>query len=119
MAFLAIYREHEPERLFQLGDGASIGRSEDNDITLDDARVSRHHARVTRRGDSFFLEDLASSNGTFVKDEQRRPHQPTELVDGDEIRIGATRLVYRLYRFVSASGETPRPSTAWSPNPVR
>lgn len=118
MAFLSIYKDGESERLFHLGDEASLGRSEDNDISLSDSRVSRYHARITRRGDYFFLEDLASSNGTFVGDAQLPPRRPRELVDGDEIRIGSTRLIFRLYRFVSTSGEMPRP-TAWSPNPVR
>ena len=119
MAFLAIYQDSGSEKMFQLGDVTSIGRSEDNDITLADSRVSRYHVRISRRGESFFLEDLASSNGSFIGDEQLPPHHPRELVDGDAIRIASTRLLYRLYRFVSASGETPRPAAAWSPNPIR
>jgi pSer/pThr/pTyr-binding forkhead associated (FHA) protein len=119
MAFLVIYKDSGSEKLFQLGDVTSIGRSEDNDITLADSRVSRYHVRITRRRESFFLEDLASSNGSFIGDEQLPPHRPRELVDGDTIRIGSTCLMYRLYRFVSASGETPRPTAGWSPNPVR
>ena len=119
MAFLAIYKDSEPERLFQLRDVTSIGRSEDNDITLSDSRVSRYHARITRRGDNFFLEDLGSSNGTFAGSDQLPPHRPRQLVDGDEIHIGSTQLMYRLYRFVSTSGETPRPAAGWAPNPVR
>jgi pSer/pThr/pTyr-binding forkhead associated (FHA) protein len=119
MAFLAIHKDSGSEKLFPLGDVTTIGRSEDNDITLADSRVSRYHVRITRRGENFFLEDLASSNGSFIGDEQLPPHRPRELVDGDEIRIGSTCLIYRLYRFVSASGETPHPATGWSPNPVR
>ena len=119
MAFLAIYKDCESEKLFQLRDVTSIGRSDDNDITLSDSRVSRYHARITRRGDNFVLEDLASSNGTSVGDDQLPPHRPRDLADGDEIRIGSTCLTYRLYRFVSSSGETPRPTAGWAPNPVR
>ena len=120
MAFLALYSENGSERLFHLGDNAIIGRSEDCDITIDDTRVSRRHARITRRGDDFFLEDLGSSNGTFIREEQLTPHRSKELIDGDDIRVGSTRLNYRLYRFVSASGEQPRPTaTGWAPNPPR
>jgi len=120
MAYLALSNDSGTERLFHLGDEATLGRSEDNDITVDDNRVSRRHARIKRRGDDFFLEDLGSSNGTFIRDEQLRPNSPRELIDGDDIRIGSTLLNFRLYRFVSASGEQKRPTTiSWSPNPVR
>lgn len=118
MAFLEIYTGCESGRQFQLGKTMSIGRTLDNDIVLADSRVSRNHARITRRDDSFFLEDLASSNGTFVGDEQIPPGTPIELVEGDEVRIGGTRMMFRLYRFVSSSSEIPRP-TAWLPNPPR
>ncbi len=118
MAFLEIYTGCESGRQFQLGNEISLGRNSDNDIVISDARASRYHACVTRRGDSFYLEDLASSNGTFVGDEQLLPNIRQELTEGDKVRIGATRLIFRLYRFVSSSCETPRP-TEWLPNPVR
>jgi pSer/pThr/pTyr-binding forkhead associated (FHA) protein len=118
MAFLEIYTGREPGRQFHLGDTASIGRNTDNDIMLPDARASRYHARITRREECFLLEDLASSNGTFVGDERLSPATQSELVDGNEIRIGSTRLIFHLYRFVSSSSEIPRPA-AWLPNPPR
>lgn len=116
MAFLEIYTGAESGRQFPIGDEASLGRNADNDIVIPDARTSRYHARVTRRGDSFYLEDLGSSNGTFVDDKQLSPHIRRELIEGDEVRIGSTRLLFRLYRFVSSSSEIPRP-TGWLPNP--
>ena len=120
MAFLALYNDSGSERLFHLGDDATIGRTEEADITIDDSRVSRRHARITRRGDDFMLEDLGSSNGTFVREEELRPNKPVKLVDGDDIRVGSCRLNFRLYRFVSASGEQQRPvATGWAPNPPR
>lgn len=44
----------------------TIGRGSDNDIVLDAPQVSRHHARIIRKEKNFFVEDLASANGTFV-----------------------------------------------------
>ncbi len=119
MAFLEIYTGSESGRQFQLGSQMSLGRDSTNDIVIADSRVSRCHARITRRGDAFFLEDLNSANGTFVGDEQLSSGKPTELVEGDVVRIGATRLIFRLYRFISSSSEIPRPAAAWLPNPPR
>ena len=44
----------------------TIGRSGDNTLTIDDLQASRHHARATREGDGFWVEDLGSLNGTYV-----------------------------------------------------
>lgn len=66
-----------------VGNRLTVGRAQDNDIVLDDPQVSRHHARVMRRGDEIIVEDLGSTNGTLVNG--RRivdPHvlQPTETI---------------------------------------
>ena len=44
----------------------SIGRKEDNDIIIDNPAVSGHHARLVKHGNKFFIEDLNSTNGTFI-----------------------------------------------------
>ncbi len=44
----------------------TLGRSADNDIVLEDAEISRHHARIRGSGDNWILEDLGSTNGTYV-----------------------------------------------------
>jgi pSer/pThr/pTyr-binding forkhead associated (FHA) protein len=49
-----------------LRDGLLIGRSRENDIVVRDARASRQHARIAADGTGFVIEDLGSSNGTFV-----------------------------------------------------
>ena len=65
----------------------SIGRSSVNDICLDwDRRVSRTHARLSRRDETWMLEDLGSTNGTFV--ELSRIDVPTPLANGSRIRAG-------------------------------
>jgi pSer/pThr/pTyr-binding forkhead associated (FHA) protein len=50
----------------------TIGRSRSNDISLEDSRVSRHHARIVRDARGFIIEDLNSRNGTRVDDRRVR-----------------------------------------------
>jgi len=65
-----------------------IGKAPDCDLAIaEDEYVSRHHARITRQGDQLQIEDLASSNGSFI-----RVVRPTGLQEKDEIVIGATIL---------------------------
>ena len=51
-----------------------------------EAGVSRHHARLTRHGDGWHIDDLGSLNGTYVNDVKINPGQPVLLKDGDLIR---------------------------------
>jgi pSer/pThr/pTyr-binding forkhead associated (FHA) protein len=69
-----------------------LGRADDNEVTLIDDRSSRHHAAITSSNGRFSIRDLGSTNGTFV-DEVRITEQ--QLSDGDVIRVGDTRLVFR------------------------
>ena len=62
-----------------------IGRLSDNDIVLDSANVSRHHAVIVDTGTSYILNDLRSSNGVHVRNERIR--SAAMLNDGDQIRI--------------------------------
>jgi pSer/pThr/pTyr-binding forkhead associated (FHA) protein len=79
-----------PETRFQLGNGAtSIGRSSGSDIKLGgDDYASGRHARLTRHGGLLYLEDMGSTNGTFVNG--RKTVGATPLRDGDSVRIGST-----------------------------
>jgi pSer/pThr/pTyr-binding forkhead associated (FHA) protein len=52
------------------------------------AGVSRRHARIIRRGDDFYVEDLNSMNGTFLNRNKLPAHTPVPFQDGDEIRLG-------------------------------
>lgn len=63
----------------------TIGRQPDVGLLLNEGGVSRKHARITNEGNRFFLEDLGSSNGTFVNGQRLTAR--SELRDGDEIRI--------------------------------
>jgi hypothetical protein len=96
-------------------DQVTIGRSAGNELVLADAEVSRRHARVVRRADGYAVEDIGSTNGTFVNG-QRISHL-TLLQDGDTIDLGDT---VRL-RFVSSPGAPPappEPSVAISERPT-
>lgn len=78
----------------------TVGRSETNDIVLDDKLVSRLHAIFMRRGDVVLVEDLGSNNGTYVQDE--RLHAIRQLHDGQTVTIGTSRI---MFEDASVSGE--------------
>lgn len=69
-----------------------IGRSPDNDIVLDGAKVSRHHAAIVDTGSSFVVVDLRSVNGVYVSG--RRIQSSATLTDGDRIRITGHELTF-------------------------
>jgi len=73
-------------------DGAPllIGRGSDAAIRLDDDYVSTRHARIAASGDQWFVEDLGSTNGTYLG--SRRLTQPAVVQAGSQIRIGKTTL---------------------------
>jgi phosphoserine phosphatase RsbU/P len=70
----------------------TIGRSARNDLCLEDPFASRLHAEVRKKGDSFWLSDLGSANGTLLNDV--RMTAPALLRDGDVIRIGETEIEF-------------------------
>ncbi|MBN1178796.1 MAG: FHA domain-containing protein [Anaerolineae bacterium] len=74
------------------GHKMTIGRAVENDIVVTSKRVSREHAFVQREGRRVMLEDLHSTNGTFLNDE--RVLTPVELRDGDRVSIGDVTLVF-------------------------
>lgn len=102
-AKLVITRGGQIGKEFPLsGTEAMIGRWDadrgifpDVDLDADDpeAKISRRHARIIVQGNRYFVEDLGSTNGTFVNRQQRlRPNQPYPLGNGDEIIVGKTFL---------------------------
>jgi type II secretory pathway predicted ATPase ExeA len=93
----------EPPRLFVTKDGETvkeltfdqprllIGRSEHNDIAIPSRFVSRHHLLLVRHGNTTFMMDLNSSNGTFVNSRRVSNHV---LIDNDIITVGNHRIKY-------------------------
>ena len=72
----------------------TIGRSERAQIYVDRDSVSRNHARIRAQGDQYIVEDLGSTNGTFLNDAQIRANTP--LSDGDLIKVGEV-----IFKFLS------------------
>ena len=70
-----------------------IGRGTDAAIRLDDDYVSTRHARIAASGDQWFVEDLGSTNGTYIG--SVRITQPTTITLGTQVRIGKTILELR------------------------
>lgn len=65
------------------------------DVVLEDASVSRLHARITKEQDVHYLEDLNSTNGTFKNGLQLQPYEKRELEEGDEVKLGRVTLIFR------------------------
>lgn len=71
----------------------SVGRSPDSSLVLDDGYASARHARFYMQNGQVILEDLSSTNGTWVNNQQ--VHEPVALLPGTRITIGKTVLELR------------------------
>ena len=103
-------------RRVQLGSAPfEIGRSSSNDLFIDQESISRHHARISFDGSSYWVSDLGSTNGTYVNDDLVREQR---LRDGDQVRIGRSILKFmtganvevhyheEIYRLMTVDGLT-------------
>ena len=82
---------HEPGVAYDLSGGATLGRG-DVEIQLDDPFASSRHAKISRQGRTLVIEDLGSTNGTYLNEEPLTGPQP--LHDGDRVRIGDCEFAY-------------------------
>lgn len=73
-----------------------VGRDKAADLVLRDPEVSRRHARFESHQGVVYVDDLASSNGTFLNG--RRVNEAIEVRDGDEVDVGTTRMVVKAVR---------------------
>ena len=80
----------EVGKTYNLKDRAVIGRSSRSDVTIDDTFASSSHARILKKNNHFVLEDLGSTNGTYLEGE--KINEPSPLKTGSRIRIGNTLL---------------------------
>jgi hypothetical protein len=84
---------HEPGTAFDIGSGATLGRSNGADINVDDPFASSAHARIFQRGDYMYVEDMGSTNGTYLNGRQIRSAERLKVAD--KIRIGDTEYRYQ------------------------
>lgn len=78
---------------FALNDELIIGRDPKCHVVLDDSYVSSIHARIFAKDGAYVVEDLGSTNGTYLN--RRRITSPTEVQRGDQLKIGKTVLEMR------------------------
>ncbi|MDX1991691.1 MAG: FHA domain-containing protein [bacterium] len=106
---LIVRRGPQPNQTYDLNkDIVTLGRDITNDIVINDPEVSRHHLRLTRGADGYNIEDLGSTNGTFINGQRHQGVRP--LNRGDMIGLGET--VTLGYEVIRPMGESPAPPTA-------
>jgi pSer/pThr/pTyr-binding forkhead associated (FHA) protein len=82
----------DPGTAFEIGDSATMGRADGSDIPVDDPFASSVHARIFPRGQFMYIEDMGSTNGTYLNG--RRLRAAERLKVGDTVRIGETEYRY-------------------------
>ena len=98
---LVVRKGPRPGQVFPLTlDTITIGRDPLSDIVLNDPEVSRHHAKIVRQGDGYELQDMGSTNGSFV-DGKRMGGDPVSLGPGQVVMLGSN--VTLIYQATSAS----------------
>lgn len=113
---LIVRRGPQPNQTFDLNkDILSLGRDITNDIVINDPEVSRHHLRITRSADGISIEDLGSTNGTFINGQ--RLSGVRALNRGDIIGLGETvTLGYEVIRPAGDLGPAPQPGGEQQPD---
>ena len=88
-----------------------IGRAQDCDLVLAEAQVSSHHCRLTHEADGFLLEDLGSTNGTFVNGARIAPREPVHVPHGARVTLGGqTPMPWPVASAGQAEASSPRPT---------
>ncbi len=125
---LVVRRGPQPNQTYELNkDLITLGRDITNDIVINDPEVSRHHLRLTRGERGYTIEDLGSTNGTFINGQRLSGIRP--LNNGDLIGLGETvTLGYELVRAPQAGApqqyqpppatQTPKAAAPGSPPPA-
>ncbi len=83
----------EPDSELRIGDSATLGRAQSADIRVEDPFASSAHARIFPRGQFMYIEDMGSTNGTYLNGRQLR--KPERLRGSDTVRIGDTEYRYQ------------------------
>lgn len=72
----------------------SIGRSETNDVVIDDTMASREHAIIQKIKEDYFIKDLNSTNGTYVNNQKVPKDKYIKINSNDIIKIGRSELTF-------------------------
>jgi FHA domain-containing protein len=83
---------HSPGMIYDIDDGAVLGRGDAAEIRLQDPFASSQHARILTQAGAVVLEDLGSTNGTYLNEELLQG--PAPLHPGDRVRIGDSEFTY-------------------------
>jgi pSer/pThr/pTyr-binding forkhead associated (FHA) protein len=106
---LIVRRGPQPNQIYELNKGIiTIGRDITNDIVINDPECSRHHCRLTQGGGGYTVEDLGSTNGTFINGQRLAGARP--LSNGDMLGMGET--VTLAYEMLSAGMPAAGPGQA-------
>lgn len=95
--------------------GLRVGRTRDNQLALENREISRQHMRIVWREDKYFVEDLNSSNGTWLNDNRLTPRDLYELRPDDTVRVGPYLIRIVRFEIVSTTAvvaAAPEPVTA-------
>ena len=87
----------------------AIGRAPNNQVVVNDPKVSSYHAQIRPEGQGYDLIDLGSNNGTYVNEQRLVPNVPRLLYTGDQVRFGDTRFFFE----TGAKSQTPVESTVY------
>jgi hypothetical protein len=106
----------EGQRIFDLtAPLTSIGRALDNDLILEDRRISRHHAQLHQQHGRHVLQDLGSTGGTAVNGQ---PVRETVLHSGDLVSLSGLKLLYVSQNNNQETSDTPDPTDDTRPTPA-
>lgn len=90
---LVLHQPGAEPKTFDIGDELIVGRGDKCHVVLSDTYSSQIHARVFRRGGQLLIEDMGSTNGTYLN--RRKVTSPLPVSRGDKARIGKTELEFR------------------------
>ena len=112
---LIVRRGPQPNQVYELSEEVmNLGRDITNNIVINDREVSRHHLRLMRGAEGYTIEDLGSTNGTFING--KRVSGAQALKNGDMVSLGETvTLGYELVR--AQGGQAPSAAAPSAPAP--
>lgn len=116
LAYLTLLVDDRYSHSFPLKGEVRLGRDKTNAVVASDQKVSRHHATLTPKEETYILTDQGSANGTYVNGV--RISQPTRLKDKDRLTIGDTTFLFTTHPPETQAGPTPSAPAAAAHDPL-